>query len=67
MMMHASVISIVAADTLVLKHQVISSHNAWHVLCIVTGQFQTKIHHYWKQHYKLTLYLNNTTQCLGVK
>ena len=58
MMMHVSVISTVAADALVLKHQFISSHNDWCVLCIVTGQFQTKIHHYCKQHYKLTLYFN---------
>ena len=35
------VLSIVATDALVLKHQVISSHNADQV-SIVQGQFQTK-------------------------
>ena len=44
--MHGCIVSIVATDALVLKHQAISIHNTdW--TFIVLGQFRTKILHLW--------------------
>ena len=44
--MHGCVVSIVATDALVLKHQAISIHNADHIF-IVLDQFHIKILHLW--------------------
>ena len=43
---HGCVVSTVATDALVLKHQAISIHNADYTF-IVLDQFQTNILHFW--------------------
>ena len=68
--MHGCILSNVATDALVLKHQVISIHSA-DLISIALGQFQTKMLHLWCENWiwfwkqKITLFFNGLTMSIG--